>query len=180
MIKNKDIDFSNIRKQLGLTQKEIAELLNVSVNYVSLMENKHKPITKKIKTGLFKLLEKSNNDKHKENPDIDFCKKEAVRYQSHSERLLQQMSTAQPSKPFADRMRQSSFELSFEEQCAQIAWDAYCLARSLGLEGQVLTLMGQLKRAIEQPDNTFATSEVTRILDRIRRRDYPQYKEPET
>jgi len=75
-------------------------------------------------------------------------------------------------------MSENTQLLSQVEYCAKETTSAYYFARAIGLEEQFVTLIGRIKEAIERPEDDIAASEAHRILDKIRRRDYPQYKEP--
>ena len=54
---NKKIDIANIRSELGITQAELAELLDVDRKYVSMLETGAKPISAKMSRKLDTLKE---------------------------------------------------------------------------------------------------------------------------
>lgn len=53
-----NVEFKKIRKDKGYTQKEIAEYLGLTPEYISYMENNHKPVVKRTEMAMRNLPSK--------------------------------------------------------------------------------------------------------------------------
>ena len=95
-----------------------------------------------------------------------------------STELICSIHSQTPSKEFTARMNQPLHKLSPIECVASYACGSFLQAKSVGCEIQFQSLMMLLEQAIKQPDDPWPAEQLTSILDRIRRRDYPQCRKP--
>lgn len=149
----------------------MAERLHITINYLSLLENHHKPVTKKVKERLKIIMEKSNTPALAVNEAL-------ANYTTNSTRnRLAEVKARKPDPKFIEVIKRPPGELSQVENCARDIWSAYHLCRAIGLECQFLTLISEIKQAIERPEDSPPADNAKLILDQIRHHAYPQYKE---
>ncbi len=158
----------NLRRSTGWSQAEIAARLGVTRQQITNIKSGKSGLSAAKAERLTELCSAAF-------PEAD---QQRAKCRANTNNAIDEIKSRSPDPAFIRRMSENTQLLSQVEYCAKETTSAYYFARAIGLEEQFVTLIGRIKEAIERPEDDIAASEAHRILDKIRRRDYPQYKEP--